>query len=165
MNQLVHRVSGVSGAAPVWRRVMLALHAGRPSRPLPPPAGVVATRLAFDGGSEPERTELFVAGTEMSRVVRAAPAQRQEDRFGIVHPADGSRFALDPDIPPAAQRIVFEGEHGTWQVDGRRIGQGTRASWAPWPGPHVVSLVGRDGRVLQSVRIEVRGATVARARP
>jgi hypothetical protein len=27
----------------------------------------------------------------------------------------------------------------------------------------VVSLVGRDGRVLQSVRIEVRGATVARA--
>jgi len=77
---------------------------------------------------------------------------------------DGSVFALDPDIPPAAQRISFEGEVGNWVLDGKAIGPsrgaGQRLTWAPWPGPHQLVLQGRDGRVLQAVRFEVRGAVV-----
>jgi len=155
----MHDVSGVAGAAPVWRRLVLALHADRPSRLPAAPAGIVATRLEFADGREPPRTELFLAGTELSRIEASEQVARRDRRFGIVHPPDGSLFALDPDIPPAAQRIVFEGEAGTWYVDGRRIGRGARTSWVPSPGPHLIGLVAEDGRELQRVRIEVRGAS------
>src|ERR1051325_7690020 len=40
-------VSGTSGAAPVWRDLMLALHARAPGRAPPAPAGVEARRIAF----------------------------------------------------------------------------------------------------------------------
>ena len=89
-----------------------------------------------------------------------APAARcvAAERFGITSPRDGSVFAIDPDIPPAAQRITFEGERGTWRLDGRRIGAGERLRWAPWPGRHRLELVGASGQTLQSVAFEVRGA-------
>ena len=58
------------------------------------------------------------------------------------------------------QRIVFDGEPGQWWLDGKRIGQGSRVSWAPWPGRHELALVGRDGAVVETVRFEVRGAGV-----
>ena len=74
-------------------------------------------------------------------------------------------FALDADIPPAAQRITFEGAAGNWWLDGRRIGQGTQIRWAPWPGPHRLQLRRGDGQPLQAVRFEVRGASVKRLAP
>ena len=61
-------------------------------------------------------------------------------------------------MPPKVQRIVFQGEPGTWWLDGRRIGQGARLAWAPWPGRHQLELRLPGGRV-DSVRFEVRGAT------
>jgi len=30
--------------------------------------------------------------------------------------------------------------------------------WAPWPGRHELTLLDRQGRAMQSVRFEVRGA-------
>ena len=83
-------------------------------------------------------------------------------RFGITSPRDGSLFAIDPDMPPAAQRIAFEGEPGTWVLDGRRLGAAARWSWAPWPGRHELKLLGRSGEVVQTVRFEVRGAGLKR---
>ena len=69
-------------------------------------------------------------------------------------------FAIDPDIPPAAQRITFEGEHGKWVLDGKPLGSAERVRWAPWPGRHRLALLGGDNRELQSVSFEVRGAGV-----
>ncbi|HZW74466.1 MAG TPA: penicillin-binding protein 1C, partial [Caldimonas sp.] len=69
-------------------------------------------------------------------------------------------FAIDPDIPPAAQRITFEGERGIWRLDGRAIGSGERLRWAPWPGRHRLELVAPSGETLQTVAFEVRGAGV-----
>ena len=155
----MHDVSGVSGAAPVWQAVASHLHAGTPSKPPRPPAGVVATTVAFDSKREPDRPELFLAGTEQ-RVLRATAEVAGEQRFGIASPRDGSVFALDPDIPPAAQRITFEGERGVWMLDGRRLGAGTRLRWLPWPGRHTLTLLAPSGATLQSVRFEVRGAGV-----
>jgi penicillin-binding protein 1C len=66
-------------------------------------------------------------------------------------------------MPPHVQRITFEGERGVWWLDGKRVGQGERLSWAPWPGSHALSLLAPDGRVLQTVRFEVRGAGVKTA--
>ena len=157
--EAMHNVSGVSGAAPVWQALVRHLHQGQPSRRPAMPSGVVADRVRFDADREPSRDELFLAGTTQTQWKATAQVQGTQ-RFGITSPRDGSIFALDPDMPPRAQRITFEGERGTWLLDGKPMGQGERISWAPWPGRHELSLVGRDQRVLQTVRFEVRGAGV-----
>ncbi|HSI57712.1 MAG TPA: penicillin-binding protein 1C, partial [Ideonella sp.] len=96
----------------------------------------------------------------------AAGAATAAAAFGIRSPLDGSIYALDPDIPGPAQRIVLQGEAGQWFIDGRAIGrtsaQRNTLSWAPWPGRHRLELRGDDGRVLQQIAFEVRGATVRR---
>ncbi|KQW35712.1 penicillin-binding protein 1C [Rhizobacter sp. Root404] len=159
----MHDVSGVSGAAPIWHALVQRLHADAPSRAPRAPAGVVATRVAFDAQREPAREEFFIAGTEQA-VQRAGVQVAQSQRFGIASPRDGSIFALDPDMPPAAQRITFEGAAGVWMLDGKRLGRARRITWAPWPGRHELALLGRDGAVVETVRFEVRGAGV-RATP
>ena len=63
-------------------------------------------------------------------------------------------------MPAASQRIPFIGEAGQWVLDGKRIATGSSASWSPWPGKHVLVLLGPDGQPLQTVRFEVRGATL-----
>ena len=162
--EAMHQVSGVSGAAPIWQTLVRHLHDGRPSqRPTAPP-GVVSARIGFDAQREPARDEVFLSGTEQT-LQRAGAQVLNSQAFGISSPRDGSVFALDPDMPAAAQRIHFEGEAGDWVLDGRRLGAGRRWLWAPWPGRHTLELMGRDGKPLQAVRFEVRGAGLKTAQP
>ena len=155
--EAMHGVSGVSGAAPVWQTLVSQLHAGAPSRPPRAPAGVVTAAIRFDAQREPPRDEVFVTGTEQA-AQRASAQVNGTERYGIVSPRDGSIFAIDPDMPPAAQRITFEGESGVWLLDGKRLGTAQRLTWAPWPGRHELTLLNRNGRAIQAVRFEVRGA-------
>jgi penicillin-binding protein 1C len=160
----MQQVSGSSGAAPVWRALVQALHEGRPARPPAPPAGVVRQiTVAGDAPASGGVAEYFLAGTELARLQRGAHARMAGSNAlqGIASPRDGALYALDPDIPPAVQRIVFEGESGSWWLDGRRIGQGPRVAWPPWPGRHRLELRLAGGR-SQQVGFEVRGA---QARP
>ncbi len=155
----MQQVSGVSGAAPIWRELMLALHAGSPPKPVGMPAGVVARDMRFDANGEPARTELFLAGTEQS-VIRLAATP-----VSIRNPAPGAIYALDPDIPPAAQRLRFahDGQlerqaKAQWRLNGRLLGRGDSLDWMPMPGRHELVLLDDRGRELQRVRFEVRGA-------
>jgi penicillin-binding protein 1C len=159
----MHGVSGISGAAPVWQALVARLHEGAPSKAPAAPPGAVMLRVAFDAKGdaprEPAREEWFIAGTEQP-LQRASAQLDAAKPFGITSPRDGSIYALDPDMPAAAQRITFEGEHGTWMLDGKRLGAAPRLAWAPWPGRHELALLGRDGSALQTIRFEVRGAGV-----
>jgi len=140
-------VSGVSGAAPVWREVLAFLQADATARAPAPPAGLVQS-----GG------EAFLAGTEptgLRRTGLAAP-------FGISSPREGSVIVLDPDIPMAAQRLAFEGAPGRWKVDGRDVGRGARVHWLPRPGRHVLERW-EGGAAVDRVAFEVRAAPPARA--
>jgi penicillin-binding protein 1C len=164
----MHEVSGTSGAAPVWQAVVRALHASSPSRRAAPPPGVVALHTAFDMAAawEPLRPEFYLSGTEwpQRRGTPVVPAVGTSERFGITHPRDGSVFALDPDIPPAVQRIRFEGEDGRWLLDGKRLGRGEHWLWSPQPGKHQLKLLAPDGRSeLGVVNFEVRGAALKTA--
>ncbi len=150
----MHGVSGVSGAAPVWRAVVAHLHADAPSRPPSAPAGLVA-----------RQAEWFVAGTE-PLTAQATPA----GRFGISSPRDGSIVVLDPDIPMAAQQMVFEGAAGEWFLGGRPVGRGSLVRWLPRPGRHVLERRALDGQGSDRVQFEVRAAPAPlrdgrRARP
>jgi len=88
----------------------------------------------------------------------AAPAR-------ITAPASGTVIALDPDIPPARQRLQFTATRDAvrWRLDGKPLGRGARVPWLPWPGRHVVQITDAQGTVLDEVRLEVRGAGVAAA--
>jgi penicillin-binding protein 1C len=156
-------VSGVTGAAPVWVEVMDWLHRDRPSVALKPPAGLVerTVTLAYIGQ---RRKEWFVRGTETT-MVRVAEGQTN---FHIAYPAADTVIALDPDIPSAEQRVFFEatpqGSSAQWQLDGKSLGPaGSLLLWIPQKGKHELSLMDGAGRVLDSVRFEVRGNLERRA--
>ena len=207
----MHAVSGVTGAAPVWRTVMDALqrsdvatehpgrivpapgHRGAPARDArasagglfqvayapgatpgaapgapTPPDGLVAQAITFDGQVEAPRTEWFIAGTETARVALASPVGSAARR--IASPDDQSVIALDPDMPPAVQRLRFEAvapvpAGAWWRLDGKRVGAAGPLSWAPWPGHHELALVDAQGHALDGVSFDVRGAQARPAGP
>ncbi len=143
-------VSGVSGAAPVWREVVALLHARDPSRAAPPPAGLVA-----------QGSDWYLSGTEpgvlkpvsLHSVAKLSAAFPQ---FGIQSPRDGTVIVLDPEIPARAQHLVFEGAAGQWMVDGRVVGSGRQVHWLPRPGRHVLERRSAEGS--DRVNFEVRAA-------
>src|SRR5207237_5721621 len=57
-------VSGVTGAAPIWREIVHRLHAVEPSLQPPPAAGLSRTTVWFEPPVETERKEWFLSGTE-----------------------------------------------------------------------------------------------------
>ncbi len=151
-------VSGTSGAAPVWRDVMLALQAGHDDGPPPMPAGVEARAIRFADAVEQPRREVFLAGTAQS-VIAPAPALARRARIGS--PVAGSVYALDPDIPPARQRLAVA-------VTGAAVGLHLRLDRAdlgpasapalllPEAGQHRLSLIEPGGRVVDQVAFSVR---------
>jgi penicillin-binding protein 1C len=143
-------VSGVTGAAPVWLELMQALNAIPDRRPAAPPGVVWLAGEWFIAGSAPS------AG----RPASVAPAEAR-----ISYPGEGAILALDPDIPPAMQRVFLDATgagRAVWVLDGRRLGgaDGTFA-WAPVAGKHLLQLVAEEGgRVLDRVQFQVRGHAV-----
>ena len=151
-------VSGTSGAAPVWRDVMMALHADRPGRAPQRPAGIEVRAIRFEGGIEQPRREYFLAGTGMSRVA-AAPALSR--RAKIVSPVSGSVYALDPDIPIERQRMAVSVSGAATahrlQLDGADLGAAdVRPMVLAGPGRHRLRLIGPDGRVVDQILFTVR---------
>lgn len=151
-------VSGVSGAAPVWRDVMDFLHRERPGRPPAPPAGVLRRAVAFVPAHEPAREEWFLRGTETA-LVEALPASRRQPK--IVYPPDGSIVAVDPDIPERVERILFQAQGvdaHRWRLDGSDAGPAASPlAWRPVPGEHRLELVDALGKTASTSRFEVRG--------
>ena len=164
----MHDVSGVSGAAPVWRDLMLHLHQrGRiASEPPVPPVGVVAQDLRYEPAIEPARREVFVAGSERVLVQLAGHGASGDLAPRIASPTPGSIIALDPDIPPANQRLRFSATSavtGHWELDGRHVGDARRPlTWPPLPGLHRLRLIGATGEALDESSFEVRGAVMRR---
>jgi penicillin-binding protein 1C len=155
----MHDVSGVAGAAPVWREVMDFLQEGRAPSRLPPPAGLVHQHVAYAGGLEPARDEWFLAGTETANVTAV---ETVAGRPRIHAPASGAIYAIDPDIPRERQRIALTARgvrKGAQFVldDGNRVRADAPYLWLPQPGVRQIMLVDKAGKELDRVRFEVRG--------
>jgi len=151
-------VSGTSGAAPVWRDVMLALHAGHPGKPPAMPAGVEARQIALPGTREPPRREYFLTGTAQSEMAAAPQAAR---RPRITSPVSGSVYALDPDIPIDRQRlaVTVSGSVAGYRLilDKQPLGDADDGQQIlPRPGTHMLALVDPGGRMIDRVRFTVR---------
>ncbi|MDZ3830772.1 MAG: penicillin-binding protein 1C [Sphingopyxis sp.] len=151
-------VSGTSGAAPVWRDVMMALHSGQPGKPPAVPEGVEARQVRLPGTREPPRREYFVRGTAQAEMAATPPVAR---RPRITSPVSGSVYALDPDIPIDRQRIavVVSGSVAGYRLilDRKPLGDAdTGQQIFPRPGSHLLSLVDPGGRTIDRVRFTVR---------
>jgi len=151
-------VSGTSGAAPVWREVMLALHRDHAGHAPPRPPEIDRRPVAFANAIEPARSEYFLAGTGQSALALAPPAAR---RPRITGPVSGSVYALDPDIPIARQRIrvgvggAVEGHRLT--LDQRDLGPAdARPMVLAGPGPHRLALLDAKGQPVDRVLFTVR---------
>jgi penicillin-binding protein 1C len=151
-------VSGTSGAAPVWRDVMLALHAGSPGKLPTMPDGVEARQIALPGTREPPRREYFLRGTAQTEMAAAPQAAR---RPRITSPVSGSVYALDPDIPIDRQRlaVIVSGSVAGYRLilDKKALGDADAGQQIPpRPGVHMLTLVDPGGRMIDRVRFTVR---------
>lgn len=149
-------VSGVTGAAPAWRAIMLRLADTTPIAAMP--ASITPSPLRYRPPIEPPRLEYFMAGTAQQVVELAA------SRVGpsITYPADGVVIALDPDIPDDKQRVWFRATSARgllWQLDGKVLGSAEADhDWPPAAGRHQLTLVTPLGQQKALVNFQVRGA-------
>ena len=123
--------------------------------------GTQQTFFAIDSIAE----ESYSSRAEGQKILKKSPAQVVDALSAparITAPAPGTIIALDPDIPPARQRLQFTatGDGLLWRMDGKPLGRGPRVAWLPWPGRHVVQITDARGQVLDEIRIDVRGAGV-----
>ncbi len=161
----MHDVTGVSGAALIWHDLMESMHRQHSSQAPTPPLGVVAQWSEFPDTTELARREWYLAGTEPITAV----IKRSEGREHIVTPVAGAIVAIDPDIGMDRQRIPLQAQTAAadrrWVVDGIDIGSVRGdAWWTPEAGPHTLTLQDTNGRILDTVRLRVRGAWPEAAR-
>ena len=167
----MHDVSGITGAAPVWRDVMDWLHRGDPQRAraavpsLPPsaPAGLVQQQIRFEPASEPSRQEWFLAGTQQSVIQRSNVQHPDSASLArIAYPTSGMVMALDPDIPPMHQRVALKlsttvAASWRWELDGKKLAPAEPLyRWLPQPGKHRLRLLDTQNKTMDEVVFEVR---------
>jgi penicillin-binding protein 1C len=151
-------VSGLTGAAPLWLELMNRLHREGAGPLEAPPPGLVRRPAPVGGASGRTLEEWFIRGTEPPPV----SAHRTDPVPRIVYPPREAVFALDPDIPPALQRIFFTAAGDTadlhWTLNGRALEDGGNShAWEPVRGPHLLALRDSAGTILDSVKFQVRG--------
>lgn len=123
-------VSGVTGAGPLWNRIMLHLGERREPLPFDPPIGYVRTSICATTGHAPMRdchsvVQEWVKPARLAGVRHAVP---EGVGFRIASPRDGSFYELvAPQNALQAQEqqlaLRAEGARGatTWFVNGVRI--------------------------------------------
>ena len=151
-------VSGTSGAAPVWRDIMLALHQGRPGKAPARPDGLERRQISFAANLEAPHAEYFLRGMGQNSQ-SAAPDTARRPR--ITNPVNGSVFALDPDIPLNRQRM---GVSVAGSVAGHRLmldrqdigAADARPQLLTPPGVRRLLLVDPGGKVVDQVQFTMR---------
>jgi len=159
-------VSGVTGAAPVWRDIVEHLHATRPSLPPAVPVGVERAHVVFQPAIEAAREDWFIAGTSGTAssdgktrevIHRLATARPQ-----LIMPPNAAVIAPDPDIPQGLQSVLLQASGGAThclRLDGKAVaacGQLKRMLALPAPGKHRLELVDAHGQLLDTHMFDVR---------
>ena len=156
-------VSGVEGAAPLWRDVMERLQ---------------NFQNATEGGhvSRVANFAMPHAATEPHDTVEQEPLPSLRSR--VLSPAEGAVFARDPGIPREVERIFFSARVpqkplGTpfpnahrLHLNGSPLALETRetrqgndalvALWPPSPGRHRLALIDSEGREVNAVTFLVK---------
>lgn len=153
-------VSGVTGAAPIWRDMVEHLHEQLAGQAPMPPAGVQRQHVMFKPAFEAARDEWTISdGPADARVTRQLVAARSQ----LIAPPDSAVIAPDPDIPERRQSLLLQASSAIrtcLRLDGKpvaRCGQSMALLALPPVGKHVVTLTDTAGTPLDTHVFEVRG--------
>ncbi|MBC7531070.1 MAG: penicillin-binding protein 1C [Oligoflexus sp.] len=130
-------VSGVTGAAPIWRRVMDQLH------------GNAVANQSFP---------LPMSTDELGE----KPILKAREAKTILYPLEKTVIAFDPDIPLAQQVLVFESEEALpksyfWKLDGIKRKSGFVKLADLKSGHHTLEISDSGEHAADQVQFEVRG--------
>ncbi|MGQ9713381.1 MAG: PBP1A family penicillin-binding protein [Anaerolineae bacterium] len=122
-NSAMTRLSGATGAAPIWQAVMLHALRGKPPRAFEPPPGVERVEICAEGGTLPgpacpaRRLEWFAKGQgprpaseDIHQVLRVdrttgmlatefCPPEVVEERVYLVYPPEAAEWARERGLP------------------------------------------------------------------
>lgn len=129
-------VSGVSGAAPIWRALMDDLH---------------------ESGDQ-KIVQRKVVPTLPSTESALRPLSRTLSQ--ITYPLNRTLIAFDPDIPEENQALIPEHSSSQklfWRLDDKPLDSSIIPLSALSPGPHQLTLIDKNQRVLDKVRFDLRG--------
>jgi penicillin-binding protein 1C len=155
----MHDVSGITGAAPVWREIMDTLQRGGAALAPKPPVGVQVSLVSFATGKEATRPEWFLTGTQMVGSIASVSPDAQAPQ--IDSPTNGMIVAIDPDIPSDRQRLPVRvkgnSERLIVRLDDVVLGQAEKGFlWQPRSGAHRIVLEDSAGGTVDQVRFTVR---------
>jgi len=116
--EVMQGVSGITGAGPIFHRIMNMLHE--------------TTGTVLTVGQDMRLPTL--SGRRLSDYT--------EDTFRIISPFSNDLFLFDPNKPAKYQKIKFQAsESAEWYVDGQFVGEGEEVLWPLERGQHEVSAV------------------------
>lgn len=159
-------VSGITGAAPVWRDVMEYLHRDQASHAPAAPPGVVRQQLSYRPAIEASRQEWVlqppgtspaasVASSVVIEVIGSAAPR-------LIAPPNSAIIAPDPDIPQGRQSVLLQAsghQDSCLHLDGKAVaacGKQQVLVPLPLPGKHQLTLTDSQGQLLDQHQFEVR---------
>lgn len=137
--QAMRDVSGVAGAGPLFREVMLALHRSSPPAPFAPPPGLRRGVICIQSGMTAGR---HCPGRmpEWDPPAQTCDCQCPAEAVQITFPAEGDQFVIDPNLARRFQTLQMTASGPTrWRVDGKPVAEG---EWPLQPGLHVAEIPG-----------------------
>jgi penicillin-binding protein 1C len=156
-NTPMRNVSGITGAGPLWRKIMDLVQ-----DPLPPvnfkkPSQITSRVVCLQ---QKCKQELFLKNATSIDPIDLNPSSSNQlgvvtERGLIDNPLPGAIYQIDPEIPLDKQKVVFKSEQEVdWLVDGEKIGQGTKISWQLVSGQHIIKA--RGGGKEEELSVYVR---------
>ncbi|MEZ0210048.1 MAG: penicillin-binding protein 1C [Methylophilus sp.] len=161
-------VSGITGAAPVWRDIVEYLHQKQHSQQPVAPSGLLHQQVRYQPPIESPRQDWVIAQSRITQVVsnqiiniNVTPASAM-----LIAPPDSAIIAPDPDIPQQRQALLLQ-SGGTGKscmlLDNRPVAACGRTKVLvplPMPGRHELVLTDPQNSILDKHVFEVRGLNV-----
>lgn len=132
------QVSGITGAAPIWRRIMLALHSGG--------FGKQPIALTAQKNTNDQLNERLISDAKNTQ---------------ISYPVQDSFIAQDPEIPEASQKILItirnpQAGHSLWLDQSLLSESKPYIPWTLIKGRHEITLKNQHNKIIHQVNFEVR---------
>lgn len=153
-------VSGITGAAPVWRDVVEYLHQSIPSVAPQPPKGVIHQQVVYRPAIESPRNDWIIEQTGNER--KSAVIEIGGALPMLVAPPDSAVIAPDPDIPERRQALLLQSNgvsNTCLKLNSHPVSKcGTSKTLIPLPlpGHHTLTLTDIQGEILDVHHFEVR---------
>jgi len=179
----MRQISGVTGAAPLWNRIMLHLHSSQEPANFPPPEGMVKLPMCAISGLKPtpactsvveeyfypedksnyERLELNLPGEYDEWLARQNQFNLASNNFKILSPHNRDLFLLYPG-EEGKQKLEFKlggisSEPVEWWLNDQKLDTSANALfWTLRPGNWTLSV--KSGEISDKVTFQVQLANI-----